>query len=331
MTTEDKVVYAIAGIVVLVVIVTVLDVACMVALDMRLAKVPKRAAIAVGLLSSSPEPAAPAPVKATPTPKPAEETSTPKPKPPTPKPAGETSTPKPKPLTPKPAEETSTPKPKLPTPKPVPATLTPVPPTPTAQLQVKKVKQVWLTEFGTAWVHAAIEITNVGQTAVDLGSITFTVYSTDGRVLETMSLVSPIPEIIRAGEVAYAYEETTLDIAAPAEVGELKVNFDYNPTHEEPQLLSVENLSWSEEKFTGHRVTGEVVNTSGKNADDIRVAVALYDGAGNLLGVFTSYSIGVTLVPGDRVGFEATTLSGFPPAVGATVQRLVAVAYNWTW
>jgi len=71
--------YAVASIVVLVALVAVLDVACMVALDMRLAEVLTRAAIAVGLLSRQPEPTAPAPapVQATPTPEPVEAISTP--------------------------------------------------------------------------------------------------------------------------------------------------------------------------------------------------------------------------------------------------------------
>lgn len=113
---SDKVMYTIAAIVVLAVLVTVLDVACMMALDMRLAEVPRRAAIAVGLLSSPLKPTAmaPAPVKATSPPEPVEATPTPIPPTPTPKPVPATSTPIP------------------PTPTPVPPT--PIPPTATRVL-----------------------------------------------------------------------------------------------------------------------------------------------------------------------------------------------------
>jgi len=78
MTTVERVLSAIAVIVVLAVLVAVLDVACMVALDMRLAEVPKRAvAIVTGEQALQPKPAAPAPVEATSTPKPTRATSTP--------------------------------------------------------------------------------------------------------------------------------------------------------------------------------------------------------------------------------------------------------------
>lgn len=87
MTSGEKVMYAIAVLVVLAVLVTVLDVACMMGLDMRLAEVPKRTvAIVTGARAGQPKPttAAPTPVKATPTPKPVP--ATPTPIPPTPLP-----------------------------------------------------------------------------------------------------------------------------------------------------------------------------------------------------------------------------------------------------
>lgn len=75
----DRIMYAIAAVIVLAVLVTTLDVACMMGLDMRLAEVPKKAAeIPTGLLSRQPKPTATAPVlgKATPTPKPVKATPT---------------------------------------------------------------------------------------------------------------------------------------------------------------------------------------------------------------------------------------------------------------
>lgn len=221
---------------------------------------------------------------------------------------------------------TAAPLPASPTPKAA-DTLTPPPiPTPTTKLETRKTKQVWLSSTGTVWIHGALEITNVGDSAVDLGSIAFTVYAADGKVLETMSAFA-IPNIIRSGEVAYAFEEATLDISTPAEVGELKVNFDYDVTFEEPQLLRVENLFGGKDQ-EGYKVTGEVVNTSEENARDILVAVALYDGAGNLLGVLVD-APDVTLIPGDKMGFAARSFGGLPPDIGEKVEKLVGVAFNW--
>jgi len=92
---SDKVMYAIAGIVVLVVLVIVLDVACMMTLDMRLTEVPQRAvAIVAGVGAFQPKPVAAqtladvAPVprasEADPTPRPSEATPSPIPSTPLP-------------------------------------------------------------------------------------------------------------------------------------------------------------------------------------------------------------------------------------------------------
>jgi len=92
---SDKVMYAIAGIVVLVVLVIVLDVACMMTLDMRLTEVPQRAvAIVAGVGAFQPKPVAAqtladvAPVprasEATPAPRPSEATPSPIPSTPLP-------------------------------------------------------------------------------------------------------------------------------------------------------------------------------------------------------------------------------------------------------
>jgi hypothetical protein len=120
MTTGEKIIYGIALIVVLTVLVTVLDVACMMVLDVRLAEVPKRAvAIVTGGQAPQPKPTATAPalVKATPTPKPVKATPTPKPVKATP--------------TPKPVEATPTSIPPTSKPKSKPPTATPAPPSPT--------------------------------------------------------------------------------------------------------------------------------------------------------------------------------------------------------
>ena len=75
MTSGEKVMYAIAVLVVLAVLVTVLDVACMMGLDMRLAEVPKRAATPVPTPTPRPSPSA-TPLLPTPTPEPVTATPT---------------------------------------------------------------------------------------------------------------------------------------------------------------------------------------------------------------------------------------------------------------
>lgn len=216
------------------------------------------------------------------------------------------------------------------------ATATPiqVPPTPaptlTAQpaFEVRKVLHTWLKRDWTC-IHTAVEIRNKGNRTVRLRHIAFTIYDVNGEVLDAIPAWWTVPRIIRPGEAVYAIAERFHEDLEPGRVGELKVNFDYDLTSEEPQLLTVENLSGGEGDL-GYEVTGEVVNTSGESAGEIRVAVALYDKGNNLLGVLWAYPQ-VTLAPGDRMGFVALSLFGFPPEVGKQVKRLVGVAHNLKW
>ena len=213
-------------------------------------------------------------------------------------------------------------------------TPTPIPilPTPTPMLaarpafDVKKVRHAWLNVLDMTCIHAAVEIKNTGTRKVRLRHIAFTVYDVDGEVLDAIPAWWTVPRIIRPGEVVYAIAEGSHEDLEPGRVGELKVNFDYDLSSEEPQLLAVENLSGSEGQL-GYEVTGEVVNTSGESAGRIYVAVALYDKGNNLLGVLYAYPQ-VTLAPGDRMGFVAFSLFSFPPEVGKQAKRLVGVAHN---
>lgn len=242
-----------------------------------------------------------------------------------------TSTPTPLPPTPI-LRPTSTPRP-MPTPRP---TSTPRPPTPTPILaakpafEVRKVLHTWLRpKRDWTFIHTAVEIRNKGNRTVRLRHITFTVYDVNGKVLDAIPAWWIVPRIIRPGEVGYAITERLHEDLEPGRVGELKVNFDYDLTREEPQLLTVENLSGGEGDL-GYEVTGEVVNTSGESAEEIRVAVALYDKGNNLLGVLWAYPQ-VTLAPGERMGFVAFSGFSFPPEVGKQAKRLVGVAHNLKW
>lgn len=222
-----------------------------------------------------------------------------------------------------------------PTPILLPPTPTPILPTPTPILaakpafEVRKVRHVWLNVLDMTCVHAAVEIKNKGTRAVKLRDIAFTIYDINGEVLDAIPVLLHVPRIIRPGEVAYASAEVSQENLEPGRVGELKVNFDYDLTSEEPQLLAVENLSGGE-GYLGYEVTGEVVNTSGESAGRIYVAVALYDKGNNLLGVLYAYPE-VTLASGDRMGFKAFSFFSFPPEVGEQAKRLVGVAYNLKW
>ena len=215
----------------------------------------------------------------------------------------------------------------------MPPTATPKPaatPTPVARpaLEAKQTWRAWTDAPGTTCVHGGVEIKNVGNRAIELSDVTFTLYDTNGMVLDAIP-ATVTPWVIEQGGKAYASGETTLEHIEPDRVGRLKVNFNHRFTDRQPQPLTVKGLSGGEGHL-GYEVTGEVMNTSGESASSILVAVALYDGQNKLLAVLLARPQ-VTLARGDQVGFRAMSPLGFPSEVEEQVQRLVGVAYNLEW
>jgi len=193
----------------------------------------------------------------------------------------------------------------------------------------KKAFQVWKDSVNAVWGHGAIEIKNTGNVSIEIGDISISFVGKDKSILATMSMVLPVPEILQPGEVAYAGDSTTIEgLTEPSEVAGIEANIDFDKTDSKAQLLEITSLKIISSDYGGPKVTGRVSNTSSENADDIRIAIALFDDKNNLLGVYTD-SPDVTLAPGKSMGFETNypfiEVKGF----ASKVKKMVGIAFNW--
>lgn len=189
----------------------------------------------------------------------------------------------------------------------------------------------WKNSIDTVWVYAACELVNTGGAPIEIGFIDFAVLGENNEVYGTITMNLAVPEAIAGGETAYTCGSTIIDtLDDPELVKRIEVSGSFDPADKAADQLTFEGLTYYPPKgYSSHKVTGWVINTAEKTADDIRIACALYDSADNLLGVVT-HSLSSTLGKGQKAAFEA----GYPEFESKEpldVAKIVGVAYNWSW
>ena len=189
---------------------------------------------------------------------------------------------------------------------------------------------LWENSIGTIWVHGVVEITNTGDTPIDIGDIQISVYDSDDNVVGTITFMMAVPGIISPGEKAYSCDSTILEKIDTADIEVYaKANIDYDKTDKESQNLKVQKIEGSEGDWDSYMVVGEVVNTSDKKADDIRICIALFDENNNLVAGLRP-NVDVTLNPGDSMAFEGS-YPDLPNEIGRKASNFIGKAYNWSW
>ena len=142
-------------------------------------------------------------------------------------------------------------------------------------------------------------------------------------------MIYSIPRIVNPGETAFIVESTILDgVSTETEFKETTFNYNFEETTEEPNLMEVSSVKGIDGEY-GYKVTGLVKNPTEEQQDDIRLAAALLDKDGNLLGTLEG-SVDVGLAPGNEAGFELS-YPDLPEDVGSKVATIEVKSYGWTW
>lgn len=189
----------------------------------------------------------------------------------------------------------------------------------------------WKDSIGTIWVHASAVYKNTGTTAIDIGETQINYKAQDGSIMGTSTMVYSTPEIIQPGETAYITESTILDgTTDAAEFKEVSFNFGFDKTSEDGKILETSGVKGIVgDSFIPYKVTGLVTNTTDAKQDDIRIAAALLDAEGKLLGVLKG-SVDVGLNPGGEAGFELT-YPDLPAEIVPNIATVEVKAFAWTW
>lgn len=200
----------------------------------------------------------------------------------------------------------------------------------TAKLEIsQQTAGAWVNSIGTVWVHSAAIFENTGDTPVDIGETQMNYKATDGSILGTSTMIYAVPQIVNPGETAFISESTILDgTTSKDDFSETTFNFNFNETTKDPNLMEVSGVKGVDGEY-GYKVTGLVKNPTAEQQDDIRLAAALFDANGSLLGVLKG-SVDVGLAPGGEAGFELS-YPDLPEGVAANVATIEVKSYGWTW
>ncbi len=184
---------------------------------------------------------------------------------------------------------------------------------------------VYSDSIGSCWVQISVPVTNTGSTNLYLSSGTMDLEDADGHLVDSKAMVSVFPTVLKPGETAWYYEETTLDQTPSTE---LKVvpHVDVKGAKVDCIRFDISDLSIGNEQYGGIKITGRVENTSDKDESMVYIVVFMYDKDGELLGqAFTILTD--DLKAGEKMGFSASTFSSNPAFIVENVDHYEVFAY----
>lgn len=167
--------------------------------------------------------------------------------------------------------------------------------------------RAYTNSIGTQYVQMVVEIENTSSADLYLSTGSCDIEDENGKLIASQSMVSVYPSVISPGEKGYMYDTTILDepvsgnlvLAPRPDVKQAKVeNVRYNVTDLELKEDSLGNL----------KAVGRVENTTEEDGSLVYIVVILKDAGnvpiGQLFTILTD-----DLAAGDKIGFEASTLS----------------------
>lgn len=217
-----------------------------------------------------------------------------------------------------------------PTPEPTPSP-TPEPTQKPGEAVVgQKVFYVWKATSTIIEAYAACEITNVGESPIEIDDVTFSLLDKDGGVLDTMDAGIPIPDVLGPGQTAYVYAHSYPDtFNNPKDAVSIDITGAFSDTERMPVILDVTGAKYfmPKDKYSNYKVTGWIENNNADTADDVRVACAFYDANNTLLGVLIE-NVDAAIGPSGKAAFSAS-YPDLPHTITKKIASVKCIAFDW--
>lgn len=169
--------------------------------------------------------------------------------------------------------------------------------------------EVWTDSISTKWIRIAVPVKNTGSVNLYVSDASFDVENKDGEIVDTVDYVSAYPQIIKPGETAYYYEETTYD---GKDTKDLKVipDIDVEKATVDCIRYSISEDKVKTEKYGRTSLLGRVENTTDVDGSNVYVTVNYFDKDGKFLSQqFTI--LDNDLKAGAKKGFETSSLNAY--------------------
>lgn len=179
--------------------------------------------------------------------------------------------------------------------------------------------------IGSVWAQIAVPVENTGSVNLYLGSGTMDLEDADGHLVESLSMVSVYPQVLKPGETGWYFEESTLD-EKPSSDLKVVPHVDVEEATVDCIRYETSDITISDEEYGGIKVTGRVENTTDEDGSMVEVVVFLYNENGDFIGNIYTYLDG-DLAAGDKIGFSASSFADVADLTAADVADYKVYAY----
>ena len=161
--------------------------------------------------------------------------------------------------------------------------------------------------IGSQWIRIAVPVRNTGETDLYLSSASLDLENPDGSLARSFTMVSAYPQVLKPGETAYYYENTTTDGTLPEEGLKVVPHPQIKASRVECVRLETSEVEVRNGQYGSVNVVGRVENTTEKEQALVYIVANLFDSDGNFIEQqFTILQN--KLQPGEKIGFELTAL-----------------------
>ncbi len=165
--------------------------------------------------------------------------------------------------------------------------------------------------IGTVEFCGILEVTNTGNTNLDLESCIYDLEDNNGHLLQTEDWISAAPEIIAPGEKGYFYnniESSSLNDGVPIDNGvNLKPHYDIESTKSAFIDYEISDTSMVKEQYLGTPIiTGRITNSTDADNSYVEIYILFLDASGKVIDVGnTNVS---DLKAGETKSFECSSM-----------------------
>ena len=188
---------------------------------------------------------------------------------------------------------------------------------------------VWTDSIGTKYVKVAVPVTNTGNVNLYLESSSIDLENPDGSLAQTVDYVSAYPQIIKPGETAYYFEETTYDGTATEGLKAVP-HVKAEKSKVDIVRLEVSDLQIKTKEYFGACAMGRVLGTDQTAERSVYVVANFFDKDGKFLGHQIDILLG-GIPAGEKMGFETSTLSSRLAESDIASYDVVAFPYQYNW
>lgn len=191
--------------------------------------------------------------------------------------------------------------------------------------------RTWVDSIGSAHYEIVIEVTNTGGGYASLNAAdeSYTVYATDGTVLQTGTFTYQFPQVIGPGQSGYFVDSGVLPSGTKLKnVGKMDPSLNFGQADGPTDAYAITKVRISQDDFgTGLQASGVVTNSTSTAATDAIVGVIFFDGSGKIIGaLYDNSGLGILQV-GQAKGFK-TSFPGTPPLTPSQVKKWIAFAFD---